>query len=347
VNLLKFSDRDAFDIEVALPFGGKLQEVLEPLGFKLHALLEGEKSLSKAQTEFLKNLMAQKQYDVVHTHASLSGRLAARAAGVPVKVYTRHGFAAFHVKSFVGNLLLGPSTDAAIAVSEAVGRSMAKEGVPKKKIQVIHNGIDLGEYFDIPDLSFRKKWGVSDKEVLLGVIARLVPVKGHQDLLKALVILKEEKVPFRCVLVGDGSLREELEQTVEAFSLSREVIFAGYVKEVASVIRELDLSVLPSRNEGLGLAILESMACGVPVAASEVGGIPEIIKDNVTGALFKAGDPASMAAVLKDLILDESRRKDLGRSARALVSTDFDATSMAKKTEALYMKLLAGKGAGA
>jgi len=185
---------------------------------------------------------------------------------------------------------------------------------------------------------------VEDDEAVVGMIGRLEPVKGVKYFIEAAELVMKKLPKTKFIIVGDGSLRTSLEGQAVGAGLGKNVIFAGWRDDAAGLIPAFNLLALPSLNEAVGIVLIEAQAQGVPVVATSVGGIPEVVKDGETGILVGPQDAQGMAAAMIRLLEDEPKRMEMGHAARAWVEGKFRAEDMALKTSALYMQLLKKKG---
>ncbi|MDI3534634.1 MAG: hypothetical protein PWQ82_999 [Thermosediminibacterales bacterium] len=343
-NLLKYSNTELFNIDIICPHNGELFKLFSNLDFNLLELPDGDNTLSLKQFRVLNCYFSKNKYHIVHTHANLSGRLAAVLNKVPVKVYTRHGIGKNRTKmGKLQNRLISLFTDRAVAVSNAVKDSLVRDGFPSNKITVIYNGIDFEEIHNAGFKNIKKELGFDENIFVIGVVARLTPEKGHEILLKALQKLKQRDKQFKVLFIGDGVYKNNLENQIKNLGMENDVYILGYRKDVISIIKNLDISVLPSLSEGLGLALLESMACGVPVIGTKTGGIPEIIKHMHNGLLVKSGDEHGLADAIEMLMIDRNLRLKLAEKGRETVEKSFNALKMAEETEKMYLQLLNDK----
>ncbi len=264
-------------------------------------------------------LIKREGAQVVHTHlydGGKYGRIAARLAHVPCIISTVHNIYVVRRRRYhLINWILSHTNDRVVAVSEAVKESIIRfDRIPPEKIQVIYNGIDLVKFqgfFEGGEV--RKKFGVQPEDYLIGVIARLEEQKGHIYLFRALPQIIQEFSRVKVLIVGDGSLRAFLEERVRGMGLSSIVLFAGTQKPIPPILKALDLFVLPSLWEGFGIAILEAMAMGVPIIATAVGGVSEVITSGKDGLLIPPGDVPSLVSALR--ILSPSIGKNTWRWA--------------------------------
>lgn len=281
---------------------------------------------------------------LVHTHlmhGDLYGIAAAVATGCPSIVSTRHNDDRFrrNVAIRIINRVLASRVRYLIAISDWVAEfACTVEGIPKKKIVTIHYGIDPPER-SRPPRSVRSELGLSEDHIVCGITARLVAQKGHHDLIHAFAMARAQCPLLRLVIAGDGPLRRELEDRVHREHLQESVFFTGYRRDVGDVLASLDIFVHPSRWEGFGLSILEAMACGLPIIATRVSAIPELVGD--AGILMPPGESAALCSALLQLAYGPDLRRELGTKARYRYEQLFSVDTMVQKTAALYHTMLA------
>ncbi len=323
---------------------GALAEAVRATGLaQVVPLPEGERSFSIPLWRWLQSNL--RDADVVHTHASLAARLVAKQRGYPV-VLTRHTIGpdlppgglkpwrrALH--RFVASAF----GDAIIAVSEACRQRLLQEGVPAEQIRVIYHGIDVQPFLTARGNSWRQKLGLSAEEPVILTVARLTPVKGLQHALAAASLLQEQQVPFTWLFVGGGPLLSELRDKAQALGLGEQVRWLGFQSDVAGLLAAADVFVLPSLQEALGLALLEAMAAELPIVASHVGGIPELIRSGEQGLLVPPGDSGALAAAIRALLTDRQRAAQLGAAGRERVLAQFTVQKMWQQTDAVYRQI--------
>jgi glycosyltransferase involved in cell wall biosynthesis len=336
VDLIELLNKNLFDIKVVTIIEkGILAEELEKIGIEVvHLQKKGRLGLWLV-LQLIKFLRREKP-DIVHTHlfgGDTWGRTAAILARVPVIISTEHntnldeGWTKRKVKKFFSFF-----TKKIVAVSEAVRNySVAVDHIKAKKITVIPNGIDISQFADITEKKF-------SNPPVIGVIGRLEPQKGHEYLFEALNLIKA--IPWVLWVVGDGSLKNELERLAKDLSLRERIIFLGARKNIPEILSQVDIFVMPSLWEGLGLALLEAAAAGKPVVASRVGGVPEIIENGKTGILVEAKNVKSLADGLEHVLLGENEAAEMGQRARAAVAEKFSAGKMIGLYEKLYKNIL-------
>jgi glycosyltransferase involved in cell wall biosynthesis len=291
--------------------------------------------------------MRRERVAIVHTHlftADTYGRLAACLAGVPGIFSTVHnivnpwkGF----FRKFIDWALAWPS-DKIIACTEEVGTVLRqRDHLPARRIAVIANGVDLRRFQAISASGVRAEFKVAPDQLLLAVVGRLHPQKGHADLLPILANLrKRSNAHFKCLFVGDGDLRGKLQARVTELGLSDVVVFTGLRSDVPRLLAGIDILVMPSRWEGLPIALLEAMACSKPAVATAVGGVPDVIQDCINGRLVNAGDAAALQQALLDMLESEADRRRLGERARIDVLERHDVARTASGYDTLYRRAL-------
>lgn len=289
--------------------------------------------------------------DVVHGflfHGYVLGTLTARLLGVPVVIASRRSLANFKRGKPHYTLLeraVNPLTDLLIANSEAVREDViGREGVPREKVVVIHNGLDLRRFDALPDPELRRDLGQAGPVV--AVVANLIRYKGHRFFLEAWASVVRTWPKAIALLVGDGPLRGELEAAASALGLERSVRFLGIRHDVPAVLALADLVVHPSLEEGFSNAILEAMATGKAVVGAAVGGNPEAVVHGETGLLVPPADSEALAGAMLRLLGNPAEAKAFGAAGRARVVARFELSSMARRYEAVYERLAAARCRG-
>jgi glycosyltransferase involved in cell wall biosynthesis len=274
--------------------------------------------------------------DVIHTHlstASLLGSIAARIAGVP-SLATVHGLNTHTCFRFANRI---------IAVSHAVKRHLVAQGIPDERVMVVHNGVDLRSLAR-PSSRERlcREWGIAESAPLLVTVGRLVPTKGHRDLLQALRLLVQDPrwQQLRLLVVGTGVLLGQLQTEAAQAGLADRVVFAGFQRDVLPFVHAANVFVLPSTQEGLSLSALEAMALGKPVVACRVGGTPEVVADEETGLLVSPGRPEELAAALARLLGHPAEAERMGAQGERRARCMFDLEQMVSRIEAVYGELV-------
>lgn len=233
--------------------------------------------------------------------------------------------------------------DRVVAVSEAMRELLKRNGVPEERIALIYNAIDPADAGSATEPAvIRKRHGLAPDQKVVGVIGRFNPEKGQGIFLKAMRKAAQHCPDVKALLIGDGPDQAELERYCRENGLNNCVVFTGYRENIADYYRILDLLVLPSFTEGLPNAVLEAMSFGIPVLATSVGGVPEIIeKDN--GVLVPPNDPEALAKRMIELLQNESLRKVIGAKGRSTLYPRFAPDHRAGKIVGLYHELLSSR----
>ena len=286
---------------------------------------------------------------VFHAHLSwpLACRhaiLAARFARTPVVLATSHLYVPLAGIRYAGlkRRMQTAALDRYIAVSHEVARCLNDElGVPPRKLSVVRNGIAVSSSDQALDPQFRSTIGDGEPRRIIFTPARLHRQKGHQYLLEA-----ARDVPDALfLLAGEGPNRDELQKLAMDLGISDRVRFLGHRPDVARLLMHCDVFVLPSLYEGLPLSVLEAMAAGRPVVATDVGGTNEAVVDGVSGLLVPPADSKALAAAINVVLADPARAADLAAAGRARVHEFFSAEAMVRGVQDIYQELLGGPGA--
>ena len=327
----------------------KLADTMESLNipiikFKMRARLDfdGKYIIGILRLAYL---MKKMQIDIVHTHlyrANIAGRIAAKLAGVPVIIANEHNIDSW--KKFPQKLndrVLAGITNKIIVVSNAVKDFyINKIGIPEDKITTIYNGVDIPKFQIHVDINKKKKeFGIKSSEKIITIIGRLHQQKGHCYFLKAAQIIVKKKPNVKFLIVGDGPLGSQLRDMSNDLKISKNVIFAGLRNDIPQILAMSDISVLTSLREGFSITVLESMAAGKPVIATNVGGNSEIIEHGKTGFIIQPKSPEDMALYSLNLINNQELAKRMGQEAEKRV-LNFSIDRMVEKTENLYKFLI-------
>lgn len=281
----------------------------------------------------------------LHTHgvrANVLGRLVGRSLGLPV-LTTVHSVLWFDYDAWIPRVLAYTAERATqgltahfIAISRAIRQHLERRGVPARKVSVVHNGIPPAPPGDRESL--RRSLHIPTDVVALVTVARLHPTKGLHHLLAAAALLPADLPPWHLYICGDGPMRAALEHQARALSVADRIRFLGHVPEARRLLAAFDLFVLPSLMEGMGIAALEAMAAGLPVVATAVGGIPELVVDGQTGRLVPPADPAALAGALASLLRSPGQARAMGEAGRRRFADHFTVERFARATEAVYQE---------
>jgi sugar transferase (PEP-CTERM/EpsH1 system associated) len=354
VDLSRSLDKDKYDVSVcALREGGPLESELKKEGIKVIKLPLAENGIDYFTFWKLYKIFREIRPAVIHTHNTqpfIEGAIAALMARVPVIVHTDHGRQFPDKRRYMfSEWVLSHFADQIVAVSETTKSGLVHyEKVSSSKIQVILNGIDEQKYSVRIDKDKKKKelGIVPNAGPILGWCGRLSPEKGLTYLIKAMELLRRGFPNILLLIAGAGALKEDLNRQAKDLGLERHVRFLGPRADVHEILMILDLFVLPSVREGLPLVLLEAMAAGVPIVATDVGGNHRAVQEAINGFLVKPGDPDSLYKAIKGLLENRKLRETFSRNALALFQKEFTLKKMVQEYELVYQECLASVGIG-
>ena len=288
--------------------------------------------------------------DVVATHmakAGALGRLAAWLARVPVRVHTFHG----HVlEGYFGSgmstvfrwleRILGMLTTRFVAISPAIAAQLSELRIGQGKISIIRIGFDLEPFRRHEPGHLRREFGLPPSAETVGVVGRLVPVKGHEVFLGAAARLLEKRPSAHFFVVGDGERWDELHMMAAQLGLDGRVHFTGWRHDLVEVYSDLDVVVCCSHMEGTPSTVIEAGAAGRPVIGTRVGGLPDIISDGVSGLLVEDGDVSALATSIQTLLDQPQLARKMGAEGTRLAFSRHSSVHFVEQTERLYLHLL-------
>jgi glycosyltransferase involved in cell wall biosynthesis len=332
-----------FDIELVMLHEGELGAAefaarLESGGVPVERVPLGSAASPLAFRRLL-GIVRERRPDVVHTHlvhADFHGLVAGRLARVPVLVSTKHGFNAFRDRRVfaVADRAVGRLADVHIAISKGLARYLAeREGFDVARFEIVHYGIEPGP--PPPHLPGAPR---------LAIVGRLIPIKGHDTLLRALAEVRTDLPGVTLEIAGEGALEGDLRATVTRLGLEDVVTFLGHVPQVAAVFERAEVVVVPSLGEGFGMVALEAMERGRPVVASAVGGLPEIVDDGRTGLVVPVSDAHGLAGAIRALAGDANRAAAFGAAGRERSLAEFSQERCTDRTAELYREALGAAG---
>ncbi|HUN58576.1 MAG TPA: glycosyltransferase family 4 protein, partial [Candidatus Binataceae bacterium] len=248
--------------------------------------------------------------------------------------------------------LYNRAVDGVAAISPSVTHALVAAGVRPDRIALIPSGIDCDRFTppnDAARIEARTALGLTPNQFAIGAIGMLESRKGHRFLVEALALVRElssNQLNLRCFIVGGGSLQTELADQIDALEDTGRIApgtirMLGVRDDPYPILAALNLFVMPSIAEGLGVASLEAMSCGLPVVASAVGGLRDLVQNRVTGLLVPPADPSALAGAIVELIAAPELLTAMGAAGRTCVTDSYSATAMAQRTLALYRDCLA------
>ncbi len=300
-------------------------------------------------------LLLREKPAIVHTHTSKAGvlgRIASVLARVPVRIHTFHGhlFEGYFgkIKTFLiimAERILAHFTTAIVAISEAQKRDLQKFGIcplfpAEEKIVVIRLGFDLTPFQKERADSERQRFGLPKDRYLIGLVARLIPIKNHASFLRIAkkVLLQRKDVHF--VIVGDGELKDILKQQISALEIDSHVSLLSWQKEVKPIYDALDIVCLTSFNEGTPVSLIEAQACGKPVVAFRVGGVEDVIISGKSGYLVEIGDESAFSERILSLLAHPEQKAEMGNIGKKVILENFHEGRLIKEMDQLYQDCL-------
>jgi glycosyltransferase involved in cell wall biosynthesis len=328
--------------------GGGCEQILEDSGIKhiylnLHTKSELSPRIILGKRRLM-DVLRTEAVDVLHAQTRITRVLSQfiqNRLRIPF-VSTAHGF----YKPRLGNRLFPCWGEGVVAISEAVKKDLIdKIKLNTSKIKVIYNGIDITRFNkninDSDRNELRRNFGLGSGKVIVN-ISRLSFIKGHIYLIKAMEKVSQEHPDVSCLIIGEGEAENVLKTAVNRLGLAEKIKFYPSVSDTNKILLIADVFVLPTIQEGLGLAILEAMASGIPVVATNIGGIPEIIQNERNGLLVPVQDSQVLAGTIIRLLKDEPLRIRLVQNGRRTVKDKFSIKRMVGETEDFYRENING-----
>lgn len=344
-------DKARFDMDIFCVIeGGDLVFDIERMGFKVKIMAgtyDHKRFFPYSITKILRlsDELKKGQYDIVHTHlyqADVIGRVAAILAGIPRIVKSLHNMGMWKTtKHLIVDRLLLRRTAKVICCSNYQKEVVVKqESLPETKVETIYHGVDLERFKLLNDRhSYAKTVRLNAELLTIGTVGRMINSKGQIHFLNAIPAILSEHPHAQFVIIGDGPIRRHLFSAVENTPYREKIHFLGSRSDIPQLLTLMDVFVFPSLSEGLGISVLEAMASGLPVVASNIRPLSEMIIPENTGLLVKTEDPADLAGAVNRLLRDEDLRRDMGNRGRERVKQYFTDEQMVRQIENLYQAL--------
>jgi glycosyltransferase involved in cell wall biosynthesis len=335
------------EVVIAYGEGGELVGQMQALGIRTVALggLGRDVGVMRDWQAFgaLRSVLSREEPDVIHLNSSKAGALgalAARLARVPRIIFTAHGWAFNEARPWWQKVIIYKIVWVTIAlshtticVSEAVRRDVAWMPLVKKKLVVVYNGVHEPAY-KTKEEARSVLWPGHGEGTWVGMLSELHPTKRVEDAIEAM----RQVSGANLVVLGEGEEREKLEALIKAYGLEERVHFTGFIAGGASYLKAFDIFLHTSRTEALAYALIEAGLAGLPVVATNVGGLPEIVEDGTTGILVPAYSPAKVSEALTALMREPAHANTLGEALRAFCKERFNPERMCEATLALYTR---------
>lgn len=339
-------DRDRFEVDICfLDNEGPLTPLYRDLGFRVFHLFAGGK-LQISSCLRLARILRCRHYDILHIfglRANLIGRIVGRICGVRYIVTGQRNIDAWRKRRHtLADYVTSPFVSVYISNSYAgVEILRARERISPEKILVIHNGIDWSQFSASSSTGLlRRTLGLSPDVPVIVCVGELRDAKGHAYLLEAVARLRFAGKEFHVWLVGDGPLRQAIQHQIRDLRLDRTVTLLGIREDVSDILSESDIFCLASLWEGLPTCVMEAMSSALPVVATTVGGVPELVCDGETGLLVPPRNPSALAEALTKLLDAPRLRAAFGEAGRSVVKRHFGLTDKIRDLEKVYEGLL-------
>lgn len=343
LELVQRLDKDRYNITVcSVGQGGPLEAEFRKAVPRVE-IFEKKFSFDISLVKKVAQLMREQQIDLLQStlfYADVIGAYAAALAKVPVVISWEAVTGPFRWYHSWAYQLAMQKIDRVVAVSEDIRQRVIRERrLSPDKVVTIHYGVDLSRFAPQEPRLQRTAIGVSDGHLVLGTVARFDHPKGHKYLIAAAPAIVQRFPNARFVLVGDGPLRQQVEQQIEALGVRDHFVLLGFRRDITQLLGLFDLFILPSLSEGLPNAVLEAMACSNPVVATAVNGVVEVVEHEKTGLLIPPADPERLATAVIELLSSPERLKQMGRNGRERVAKFFSVEQQISKFEMLYQSL--------
>lgn len=330
-----------YDNIIACPPRSPLAERAKVIGLKvLPVEMYGEWDLLAVRK--LKKIIRKNSIKIIHLHSSHAhalGLLAAKSAGNCKVILSRR--VDFPIKKNILSRLKYSNVDRITAISERVKRVLVADGLSEEKIDVVYSGVDIDRFQNVEANYLIAELGSNRDKLIIGNIAALAWHKDHKTLIKAARIVVDEFPQLIFLIAGEGPLRREIEISIKKFNLEEKVKLFGFRQDIPEILSILHLFVLSSSWEGLGTSLLDAFASRVPVVATNVGGIPEIVKDGVNGVLVPPGKPGALAGAIISLLKNRDLARRMAEEGFRLVKEKFSIERMVEQTRKIYDRLVA------
>jgi glycosyltransferase involved in cell wall biosynthesis len=365
LNFLKNVDRNQYDVYPILlirPWEDYnfFSKQVEETDYRIYKIPIAKKPLSEGRDYFrilrcirnLYSILSMDSFHLIHSHgyfADIIGTPVSRILKIP-HLSTCHGFISneknLRVYTWLDKFSLR-FCKKIIAVSEEIKSDLVRSGIAESSIVVIQNAVQNSYhvgFYENERLRRRQLLQIGKDEFVIGYVGRLSEEKGVRYLIEAGLILKGKGIPFRIIVVGDGPERKVLEDLAKGKDLGERIIFVGFQGDAENWMTAMDVFVLPSLTEGTPMALLEAMACGIPVVASSVGGVPRVVVSGNNGILVAPRKSEEIADAVKGLYETEGLRETLAEEAKRTIRSEFYIDGWVRKIEAEYLQTIHEEG---
>lgn len=349
LTFLKYYDKTKIDLMVVIPKNSLLAPEIEKLGAN-YVEIDGiaDKSLDRQGIKEIKKVIKKFKPQIVHSHGCMSARIAAKLCGDCKIVYTRHSVfePSPKISRGLGKVINGfvnnSTANRIIAVAEAAKDNLTQTGVSDNKITVIQNGVEPLKVLSPEEKKvLRSNYNVAEDEFLLGIVARLNYVKGHEYILEAIKALRDDGFKVKLLIAGTGDWEQNIRNKAAELDIVHDVIMAGFVSDVTGIMNILDVNLNASfGTEATSLSLLEGMSLGVPAIVSDFGGNPGVVTHGKNGLIFKSKNSEDLAEKLRMYLSDEALRDKLSEHSLEIFNKKFLAEINVRNIENVYYSLI-------
>jgi glycosyltransferase involved in cell wall biosynthesis len=332
--------RRGVDNALACPLGADIADAVGSTAKVQQIAMAGDADLGMVWR--LMRLIRSERPDLVHLHsrrgADIWGGIAARLTGTPCVLSRRVDNPEARWQVALKYRLF----DHVITISEGIRRVLLEEGLPPSQVSCVRSAVDAAPYLAPVDReAFLHEFKLPSNAIVIGMVAQLIPRKGHRYLLDAVDVLRREHPQLQVLLFGKGPLQDELASEIAKRGLGEVVHLVGFRSDLPQWLGGLDILAHPADMEGLGVSLLQASAAAVPIVTSRAGGLPEAVEDGVSGLLIPPGDVAALTQALRRLLNEPALRRELGAAGRARILSQFSIDAMVDGNLAVYRQVLA------
>jgi glycosyltransferase involved in cell wall biosynthesis len=337
---------EGVEVEMAAPRGSEIERRTSGLGVRFHPLSIGG-GMDVVSAWRLRSVVKRGRFDIIHSHASHAHSVSFMACAVlpaserPFQVVSRRVDFAVATNSFSG-MKYRRGADLYLAISNGVSKVLVDCGIPTEKIRLVPSGIDLAKFERVGDNAYvREEFGIAADAPVVGNVAALAPHKPQSDFIRAARVVADKFPDARFLIVGEGKLRSRLEALIRELDLDGTVILTGFREDPLEIMSTFTCFVLSSYLEGLGTSVMDAQAMGIPVVATDTGGVPDAVEDGVSGLLVPPRDPKELARAIVRMLDEDPLRQRIAKTALAK-SRGYDYRHMVYKTLDAYRELVRG-----
>lgn len=344
-------DRSKYDLQFfCVVSGGKLIPEIEKLGYQVHVIpcynWDRKIPFRFVLTNIWKliRIFRREKFDIIHTHlyrANMIGRIAAILAGVPYLYATEHNTNSWKKPADIfWDRLLAKFSNKIIAVSDYVRYfTISQERLDPQKVATLWHGIWLRDFDEVNSrLETRDRLGFHSSQPVIGSIGRLVPQKGYNFFIESIPTILNKFPDAQFMIVGDGPLKDELTEQAKYLGLDSNLTLTGFRKDIPYLLKAMDIFALFSLWEGFGIVLIEAMACSLPIVATNVGPIPEVVIHEETGLLIEPEKPKEISKAIIKLLENPQLIRQFGANGRKRVEANFTAEKMIENLEKIYFE---------